>query len=73
MINIDKYRVAANITEYQIVSKLFFLRIIHDDKAIMSCKNGYTIFKKLTCVIWTYGFLARIIELLRFLHSTLLF
>ena len=26
--NIDKYRVAANITEYNIVTKLFFLRII---------------------------------------------
>ena len=26
--NIDKYRVAANITEYQIISKLIFLRII---------------------------------------------
>ena len=26
--NIDKYRVAANITEYHIISKLIFLRII---------------------------------------------
>ena len=26
--NIDKYRVAANITEYQIISKLIFLRNI---------------------------------------------
>ncbi len=25
--NIDKYRVAANVTEYQIISKLIFLRI----------------------------------------------
>ena len=27
-INIDKYRVVANITEYHIISKLIFLRII---------------------------------------------
>ena len=26
--NIDKYRVAVNITEYNIISKLIFLRII---------------------------------------------
>ena len=26
--NIDKYRVAANITEYHIISKLIFIRII---------------------------------------------
>ncbi len=26
--NIDKYRLAANITEYHIISKLIFLRII---------------------------------------------
>ena len=26
--NIDKYKVAANITEYNIISKLIFLRII---------------------------------------------
>ena len=34
--NIDKYRVATNITEYHIISKLIFLRIIitYDDKAI---------------------------------------
>ena len=38
MINIDKYRVAANIKEYHIVSKLIFLRIITDHKAIILCK-----------------------------------
>ncbi len=42
--NNDKYRVAANITEYHIISKLNFLRIImyskiHEDKAIISYKN----------------------------------
>ena len=38
--NIDKYSVAANITEYHIISKLIFLRIIiPKDKAIISCKN----------------------------------
>ncbi len=40
MINIDKYRVAANITEYHIVAKVIFLRIIYDDKAIISCKKS---------------------------------
>ncbi len=42
MINIYRYRVAANIAEYHFVSKLIFLRIIHDeyDKAlIISRKN----------------------------------
>ena len=44
ILNIDKYRVAANITEYHIISKLNFLRIImyskiHEDKAISSYKN----------------------------------
>ena len=36
MINIAKYIVAANITEHHIVLKLIFIRIIHDDKAIIS-------------------------------------
>ena len=36
-INIDKYRIAANITEYHIVSKLIFIRNIQDYKAIISC------------------------------------
>ncbi len=39
MINIDMYRVAANFIKYQIVSKLIFLRIIRDDKAIVLCKK----------------------------------
>ncbi len=34
--NINKYRVAANIAEYHIISKLIFLRIIIP---IISCKN----------------------------------
>ena len=34
--NIDNYRVAAYITEYHIISKLLFLRIIIP-KAIISC------------------------------------
>ena len=42
--NIDKYRLAANITEYHIISKLIFLRRlryskINEHKAIISCKN----------------------------------
>ena len=39
IINIDKYRVAANITEYHILLKLIFLRIIipkiYGEKAIV--------------------------------------
>ena len=38
--NIDKYSVAANITEYHIISKSIFLRLkIHEEKEIISCKN----------------------------------
>ncbi len=41
--NIGKYRVAANITEYHIISKLSFLRIIipkfTGKRAIFSCKK----------------------------------
>ena len=41
--NTDKYRVAANITEYHIISKLIFLRLInskiHEEKTIISCKK----------------------------------
>ncbi len=36
MIKIDKSGVAANITEYHIVAKVIFLRIMYDDKAIIS-------------------------------------
>ncbi len=42
--NIDKYRVAVNITENYVISKLIFLRIIipnPENKAIISCKNKY--------------------------------
>ncbi len=44
--NIDKYRIVANITEYCIISKNLFISNnnhfkIHDDKAIISCKNVY--------------------------------
>ncbi len=42
--NINKCKVAANITECHIVSKLIFLRLnhkfMHDDKAIISCKKS---------------------------------
>ena len=40
--NIDKYRVAANITEYHSISKYLSRdqhSKIHDDKTIISCKN----------------------------------
>ncbi len=39
--NIDKYRVAANVTEYHIISKLIFLK----DEAIIALKK-YRIRKK---------------------------
>ncbi len=37
--NIDKYRQAANITEYHIIAKLIILRIHEYDKTIISCKK----------------------------------
>ncbi len=36
--NIDKYRVAAIITEYHIISKLIFLRIIIPNKLLYNYK-----------------------------------
>ncbi len=39
----DRWRVAANIKEYHIVSKLIFLRIIHG------------VYKIVSCFKWTYG------------------
>ncbi len=41
--NIDKFRVAANITEYHIISKLIFLRIIIPK--FMIIKDNYFILK----------------------------
>ncbi len=66
--NIDKYRVAANITEYHILSKLIFRRIIIP-KFIMTrqfqvkdeCPNQYVLNGR-------KDFKVTIIELLRFLH-----
>ncbi len=41
--NIEKYRLAANITEYHIISKLILQKKhyskIYDDKVIISCKT----------------------------------
>ncbi len=70
--NIEKYRVAANITEYHIISILIFLsniipkfmkirQFIHVDMFIKCQKS--------ICLEWTYG-LVKIIELLRLLQST---
>ncbi len=36
--NIDKYRVAVKITEYHIISKLIFLRIVGPKFMMISCK-----------------------------------
>ena len=57
--NIDKYRLAAIITEYYIISKLHLYKI-HD----------YKLGNKLICLNGRRDFLVRIIELLHFLHST---
>ena len=45
--NIDKYRVAANITEYHIISNL---SKIHDDKANTSCKKSYAFYVLPKCI-----------------------
>ena len=45
--NIDKYRIAANITEYH-QSK------IYDEKAIISCKKCIQTCQISTCLKWTY-------------------
>ena len=55
MINFDKYKVAANITESRILSKLIFLGIeIHDDKAIIQ-KYMYKYPKSRCLDVWTLG------------------
>ena len=61
--NIDKYRVDANITKYNFISKLVLLRIIHHIKIHVKMST-INMFKM------DYGLLVTIIELLRFLHST---
>ncbi len=61
--NVDKYRIAANITEYHIMSKLNFLNSkIHDDDAMIVCKNVKN--QHIKCR--HTDFLIAIIELLRF-------
>ena len=53
--NIDKFRVAANITEYHSISKLIFLRIIN--AKFMKIRQIFHVnnVKKSTCLKWTYG------------------
>ena len=49
------YSVAPNITEYHIVINIFFLGIIYDDKAIISCKK-YINGKKWTMDLFQLNF-----------------
>ena len=54
--NIDKYRVAANIAEYHIISKLIFRRIIIQKfmiicKAIISCCSTFYILQYVSGII----------------------
>ena len=51
--NIDKYRVAANITKYHIISKLILLRIIIPK--FMKIRQLFHVnISKSTCLIWIY-------------------
>ncbi len=56
--NIDKYRVAANIIEYHIISKLIFLRIIipkfMEKRQLFNLKM-YVEMSKINKFKWTYG------------------
>ena len=59
--NIDKYKVAANITEYHIISKLIFLRIIipifKKIRQLFHVKNVWKNVKKINMFkmdIWTF-------------------
>ena len=71
MTNIDKYRESVNITEYNITSKLIFLRIIIPKlmiiRQLFHVKNVCKYVKNQHV---RTDFLVIIIELLHFLHST---
>ena len=62
--NIDKYRVSANITEYPIISKLIFLKIIIPKimiiRQLLHEKNVCKNVKKSICLKWTYGFYSQL-------------
>ena len=70
--NIDKYKVAANITVYHIISKLIFLRIIIPKfmkiRQLFHLKNVKINMLK----VGQRDFLVTIIELLRFLKKTVI-
>ncbi len=69
--NIDKYRVATNITEYQIISKLIFLRIIISKfMRIRQELHVKSKWKKINMFKMDVWFLVTIIELLHTLHCT---
>ncbi len=56
--NIDKYRVATNITEYHIISKLIFLRLITPKfmkKRRLFHVKMYVKMSKINMFRWTYG------------------
>ncbi len=69
--NIDNYRIAANFTEYHIISKLIFLRIIIT-KFINIRQLFYVKMLVFKIAVWDF-WLQLSIELLRFLHCTSLY
>ena len=71
--NIDKYRVAANITEYYIISKSIILRIIIPK--FMMIRQSFHVknvckCQKSTCLKWTYGLFGHRYEVAMFLYYT---
>ena len=68
---IDKYRVAANITEYHIISKLIFRRI--NTPKLFHVKNICENVKNQHVQNGRTDFCVTVIELLRFLHFTKLY
>ncbi len=67
--NIDKYRLAANITEYEIISKLIFLRI-NIPKSKFHVKNACKNIKKNMFKMDVRTFWSVLVELLKCLHPT---
>ena len=55
MVNIDKCRVDANNTEYHIVSKSIFLKIIISKFMMINLFFHVEMYVKNVCLKWTYG------------------
>ena len=71
-LHIDKYRVAANITEFHIISKLIFLRIITPKftniRELFHVKMYVEMSKK-----WTYGLFGHTYQVATLLYCTQLY